>query len=184
MSLHSIFHWLSCHKWMLESVVSGNKAPSEPTLMYPPGLSLLMVWYAFFIWGGQKITQPVSTTHISMWLFAKKVGIIALCVCTCVLPKRQENPPWISMKKPRRATCGRVAAAGWSGCNIPKLAMIAEYSERQVGTHLLMLFLHFISKSQREEREREASIKCIIWILVASTLHYMRIYKIHNKPLQ
>lgn len=38
--------------------------------------------------------------------------------------------------------------------------MIAEYSGRQVGTHLLVLFLHFISKSQRENSMGEASIKC------------------------
>lgn len=73
-----------------------------------------------------------------------KVGIIALCLCTCVSPKSKKTLLEFPWKKPIRATRVMGAAAGWRGCNILELAMIAEYSGHQVGTHLLMLFLPFI----------------------------------------
>lgn len=89
---------------MLKSTVWGNKALTEPTLMSAQGPELLMVWYELFYLRGQKITQPASTTHISMWLFVKKGWTnCSLFLHLCVTEK-PENPPWNSMKKLIRAT--------------------------------------------------------------------------------
>lgn len=157
----------------LESIVSGNKPSTEPTLVSSRGLELLMVLYAFFIREGRKLhcLLPQPTSQCGFLRKGWNNCSLSLHLCDTEKP---ENPPWISMKNPIRATCGMGAAEGWSGCNILELAMIAEYSGRQVGTHLLMLFLHFISKCQREKSATEALIKCIIWILLVlltSTLH-------------
>lgn len=51
---------------------------------------------------------------------------------------------------------GSRAAAAWSGCNILELAMIAEYSGRQVGTQLLVLFFYISSSKVRRGTLREA----------------------------
>lgn len=155
-----------------------NKASKEPTYVSSQGLELLMVLYAFFICEGRKLhslfPQPTSQCGF-LWKGWNNCSLF-LHLCDT---KKPENPPWISMKKPIRATCGMGAAAGWSGCNILKLAMIAEYSRRQVGTHILVLFLHFISKSQREKSERETSIKFVVWmlmVLLASINQYCSIW--------
>lgn len=51
---------------------------------------------------------------------------------------------------------GSGAVAAWSGCNILELAMIAEYSGRQVGTQLLVLFFYISSSKVRRGTLREA----------------------------
>ena len=120
----------------------------------PRGASkLLMVWYAFFICKGRKLHSlfPQPTSQCGFLRKGWNNCSLSLHLCDTEKP---ENPPWISMKKPMRATCGMGAAAGWSGCNILELAMIAEYSGRQVGTHLLVLFLPLNFEKVRERRAR------------------------------
>lgn len=101
----------------------------------------------------ENYTACFHNPHLNL-VFSKKAGIIALCLCTCVIPKSQKPLIEFVGKSPQ-GPLGTGAAAGWSGCNILELAMIGEHSGRQVDTHLV-LFLYFISESQREMSEREA----------------------------
>lgn len=106
--------------------------------------------------------------------------VIALCFCTCVILKSQKTLLeilWKSQKEP----LGKGTAAGWRGCNILELAVIAEYSGRQVGAHLLVLFLHFTCKSQRENGKRDASIKCEFFkFAVALSINFASCLNVQN----
>lgn len=101
-----------------------------------------------------------------------------LHVSAPVLNRKAKNCPWIfeGWKKPIRATYGIETARGWrgwSGCNILELAVVAEYSGRQVGTHLLMLFLHYMFE-WREGREWEGDIQKLLFETVIKTTGKVR----------
>ena len=92
----------------------------------------------------ENYTACFHNPHLNV-AFHEKVGIIALCLCTCVIPESQKTLLEF-LWKACKSLLWHGSSSGWSGCNILELAMIAEYSGRQVGTHVLMLFLLLFPK--------------------------------------
>lgn len=123
----------------------------------------------------ENYTACFHNLHLNV-AFCEKVGIIALCLCTCVIPESQKTLLEF-LWKARKSLLLHGSSSGlkwqqYSG--ISNDSWILREASGYTSPHVIFTF---VSKSQRGKSEREASVKCVIWILLvrlASTLHHAR----------
>lgn len=149
----------------LESSVSWNKTLTEPALWRLMGFDM----HPLFV-RAENETSCFHNPHLGT-AFCEKVGIIALCLCTCVIPKSQKTLLESRWKSPEEPLVAWEQRQGWSGCNILKLAMIAEYSGKGKWVHISLCYFYLSSlKSQRQKSGREACKKKVLFEILLLVL--------------
>lgn len=87
--LYSIFHWTCSHKWKLKIIVE-IRHPKNPHMCPHRALSSWWFYMHSLFVRAENYTACFHNPHLSV-AFCEKVGIIALCFCTCVIPKSQKT---------------------------------------------------------------------------------------------
>lgn len=136
------------------------------------GPCMVLPWFDMhsLFWRAGNYTACFHNPHFSVAL-CEKVGILALCLCTCVIPKNPEHPPWISMKKATRATCDRGSGGGLKWLQYSGISNDSWILKGGKWVHISLCYFYVsFLKSQREKSEWEASIKRIIAATVSVRL--------------